>query len=228
MIKKYLLSRSNILKNIIDSNEKQIEINQLKIIELNNEIKELSEKKDEATELFSVNKNTRTYNNKEIERINKQIAAVVLDNKECEKVISITTKEFNIIKDCLDEYNNDVSRETFNGSTSINSNYKDSNGFLDIKVSDYLDNSRISDEFTEIKNNYIDVSRETFFERLKFCARIAETDGYRTKLELINIINDINRLSKLASENTEEIAEEYETEYDSEYDSEYDELNEEI
>ncbi|MFQ9514205.1 MAG: hypothetical protein ACLRZ9_00095 [Eubacterium sp.] len=163
MIKEYLLERADILNEIIKKNKKKFEHNQIAIVESNNQIKELNDTIDEASQIFSVvAREDNGFKKQEIEELEIQIAAYVSENKDLNKIIESAEKELKVVDQCLKELDKsdiNVSRETLKQTLG----------------KEQSENKKI-----EIIN------------KLKLCKSIATVDEKRVCIEIDNLINMIN------------------------------------
>ena len=164
MISKYLNSRAEILSEIIKKNKIKYEHNQIVILESNNKISELGNIVDEASEIFSIKAREDTdFKKQEIKDLEIRIAAYVSENKDLSNKIDVAEKELTIVNQCLKELSdNYVSRETLMKEKRIN-------------------------DFSSDK--MVDLS---IIDKLEFCKSIAEIDGERVRIELDNIIQNID------------------------------------
>ncbi len=163
MIKEYLLERADILNEIIKKNKEKFEHNQIAIVESNNQIKELNDTIDEASQIFSVvAREDNGFKKQEIEELEIQIAAYVSENKDLNKIIESAEKELKVVDQCLKELDKsdiNVSRETLKQTLG----------------KEQSENKKI-----EIIN------------KLKLCKSIATVDEKRVCIEIDNLINMIN------------------------------------
>lgn len=164
MISKYLNSRAEILSGIIKKNKIKYEHNQIVILESNNKIGELENIVDEASEIFSIKAREDTdFKKQEIKDLEIRIAAYVSKNKDLSDKIDVAEKELTIVNQCLKELSNHyVSRETLMEE-------ENKSNFLSDKMID-----------------------SSIIEKLEFCKSIAEIDGKRVRIELDNIIQNID------------------------------------
>lgn len=164
MISEYLNSRAEILSEIIKKNKIQYEHNQIVILESNNKISELGNIVDEASEIFSIKAREDTdFKKQEIKDLEIRIAAYVSENKDLSDKIDVAEKELTIVNQCLKELSNHyVSRETLMEE-------ENKSNFLSDKMID-----------------------SSIIEKLEFCKSIAEIDGKRVRIELDNIIQNID------------------------------------
>lgn len=164
MISKYLNSRAEILSEIIKKNKIKYEHNQIVILESNNKISELGNIVDEASEIFSIKAREDTdFKKQEIKDLEIRIAAYVSENKDLSDKIDVAEKELTIVNQCLKELSNHyVSRETLMEE-------ENKSNFLSDKMID-----------------------SSIIEKLEFCKSIAEIDGKRVRIELDNIIQNID------------------------------------
>lgn len=160
MIEKYLLERKQILENAIRKNKEIHEHNQIAIVELNNQIKELKNDVDEATQIFSVKaREDNGFKKQEIEDIEKRIATYVSENMGCKDTIKCIEKELAEVNRCIEQLEKDnVSRETLKQTTDAKHQLLS----LDIK--------------------------EKIRDKIILCKNIADVDGQRVQIELDNIL----------------------------------------
>lgn len=121
MIKEYLLRRATVLTERIRTNKEKFEHNQIAIVESNNQIKELNDTIDEATQIFSIKaREDNGFKRQEISDLEIRIATYVSENKDYKEVIDTTEKELNVVNQCLEEIENiNVSRETLHETNSF-------------------------------------------------------------------------------------------------------------
>lgn len=191
MLREYLEDRKELLNDTVRYNKEKYDHNQIAIAESKNQIKELDEKVDEATKIFSVKaREDNGFKNQEISDLEKRIAAYTIENNEYELNIKKAKDELSIVETCLQEIkenikvdilsdNNiqtaNVSRET---SESIDANSEPSG--VQLNIEDIL-----NDKYNNLEN-------QELIRKLEFCKSIAEIDGKRVAIELNNIINMIS------------------------------------
>lgn len=181
MIKEYLEERKEILSNIIRKNKEKYEHNQIAITESNNQIKELNETIDEASQIFSVKaREDNGFKNQEIGELKSRIAAYVVENNEYKNNMDKAQEELSVVKKCFEEINSyetyskkeDVSRETSENDL-VKDNFKG-------KQLDFVN---------VIEKINIDAKNKEIIDKLEFCKSIVEIDGKRVNIELDNLIN---------------------------------------
>lgn len=181
MIKEYLLEREKILKNIIRVNKEKFEHNQIAIVESNNQIKELNNTIDEASQIFSVKaREDNSFKRQEIIELESRIAAYVSENKEFEKVINSTEKELEIVNECFEEIRKDnVSRETLDENVDCKENIVGKKNDINSDIKRF----HLTDACVNNQSEILD--------KLKLCKSIAEIDGKRVGIEIDNLIKMI-------------------------------------
>lgn len=193
MIKEYLIKRATILSERIRSNKEKFEHNQIAIVESNNQIKELNDTIDEATQIFSIKaREDNGFKKQEISDLEIRIAAYVSENKDYQEIIDTANKELDIVNQCLEEMENtNVSRETFENSSIVSD---DTNTQLQKNIEESSDESlenHSDDEDMKIVVDGFVTNKKTaeIINKLKLCKSIAEIDGKRVSIEIDNIIN---------------------------------------
>lgn len=197
VIKEYLLERKQILENIIREEKEKYEHNQISIVELNNQIKEMKNDVDEALQIFSVKaREDNNFKQQEIEEIESKIAVCVSSNMDCKKMLDEKEKELTKVILSLEELE-DVSCETFEETQKLENlgNY--------IKEVFAEDNKRddSEDECKELKGDVFEkdssIKTEQKFnseikkqikDKVLLCKKIASVDEQRVIIELDNIL----------------------------------------
>ena len=177
VISKYLSDRAEKLSKIIKTNRNKYEHNQIVILESNKKIDDLDHVVDEASEIFSIKvREDSDIKKYEIKDLETKIAAYVIENQDLSKKINEAEEELNIINQCLKELNaSNVSRETF----------EEEKDRSDVSRETLKEESKI--RFLSEKDDEISMR-----EKLILCRDIAELDGKRVKIELDNIIRNMD------------------------------------
>lgn len=193
MIKEYLIKRATILSERIRSNKEKFEHNQIAIVESNNQIKELNDTIDEATQIFSIKaREDNGFKKQEISDLEIRIAAYVSENKDYQEIIDTANKELDIVNQCLEEMENtNVSRETFENSSIVSD---DTNTQLQKNIeessNESLENHSDDEDMKIVVDGFVTNKKTAeIINKLKLCKSIAEIDGKRVSIEIDNIIN---------------------------------------
>ena len=188
MIKEYLEERKEILSSIIRKNQDKYEHNQIAISESNNQINELNQTIDEASQIFSVKaRESNGFKNQEISEIESRIAAYIIENNEYQKNIDKAQSELSIVENCLQEI---IEKE--NVSEKLNESENVEYVSRETSEIDFVEHENGTLQFNfDISSNMEsnDVYNKEIIEKLEFCKSIAEIDGKRVNIELKNIIN---------------------------------------
>lgn len=194
MIKEYLLERKQILENIIREEKEKYEHNQISIVELNNQIKEMKNDVDEALQIFSVKaREDNNFKQQEIEEIESKIAVCVSSNMDCKKMLDEKEKELTKVILSLEELE-DVSCETFEETQKLEN--------LGNYIKEILTEDNITDESEdECKENDLGVTspirneqksdfkvKKQIKDKVLLCKKIAPVDEQRVIIELDNIL----------------------------------------
>lgn len=188
MIKEYLEERKEILSSIIRKNQDKYEHNQIAIAESNNQINELNQTIDEASQIFSVKaRESNGFKNQEISEIESRIAAYIIENNEYQKNIDKAQSELSIVENCLQEI---IEKE--NVSEKLNESENVEYVSRETSEIDFVEHENGTLQFNfDISSNMEsnDAYNKEIIEKLEFCKSIAEIDGKRVNIELNNIIN---------------------------------------
>jgi hypothetical protein len=181
VIKEYLLKRKSILEEKIEKNTERLEHNQIAIAELENQIKELNETIDEASQIFSViAREEGNFRKNEILEFENNISFYQEENRTYEEIIRTTQKELEEVENCLNDLETNVSRETLEKTKE---DYQVKHKEIYSENGDDNKNLENKEQTYDYKLNC-----KNILEKLKLCKSIAEIDGKRVKIEIDNLI----------------------------------------
>ena len=167
MVKKYLKNRKDYLENQIELINVDMECYSRKIKEMENLIEEIVKSQDEATKLFSVKaREDNLINNKDIEENKKNISECLFLLDELDKKKAKHENEIDTINQCLEQLENNVSRETLNEKDKKN-------------------------QEKQVVDKNIDLS--LIANKLRMCRKIIGSDVARVQVEIDEIIKIIDK-----------------------------------